>query len=127
MMYKVKINNSGDSLMQIKTKDGEFTVDVSGDGVTSPDMLLASLGSCIGVYIQKYAKGTNIKIEGFDIEVSAEFQNVKPIRFNTINATISLKNSGISEKEKESLLRFVHNCPIHNTLKNPSDIHIAIQ
>ena len=113
--------------MQVKTKDGGFVVDVSGNGATPPDVLLASLGSCMGVYIQKYAKGTSLKIEGFDIEVTAEFQNVKPIRFSVINVNISLKDSSITEKEKESLLRFVHNCPIHNTLKNPSDIHIKIQ
>jgi len=124
-MYKVEINNNGDSVMKVKSEDGEFAIDTEGKGISPSSALLASLGSCIGVYIQKYAKGTNIELKGFRVNVNAEFSKEKPICFKTINVSFSLKDTVINEKKMKALLRFVHNCPVHNTLNIPTEVKIA--
>ena len=124
-MYKVEIDNSGDSVMKVKSVGGEFTVDTKGKGISPPSALLASLGSCIGVYIQKYAKGTNVELKGFRVNVNAEFSKENPICFKTINASVSLKDTVIDEKKKKALLRFVHNCPVHNTLNVPTEVKVT--
>ena len=53
-MYKVTIESYGESGFVVKSADYEFIIDNKGKGITPPDTFLASLGSCIGVYIRKY-------------------------------------------------------------------------
>ena len=53
-MYHVDIANAGDYSFSVKSKDYEFIVDVKGKGISPPDTLLASIGTCIGVYLRKY-------------------------------------------------------------------------
>lgn len=45
-MYRVEISNKEGYRFNIKSKDYEFKIDVNGSGITPPDTLLASLGSC---------------------------------------------------------------------------------
>ena len=125
-MYYVEIINDGDSIMKIKSKDSEFIIDTKGKGITPPDTLLASLGSCIGVYIRKYAEGAKLTLSGFDMRVEAEFSKEKPISFKNINLSINLKGVALEEQRKEAFLKFIRNCPIHNTLKNSPHVEINL-
>ena len=119
-MYRVDITNSGDSLFRVKSKDYEFVVDTKGDGITPPDALLASLGSCIGVYIRKYAEGAKLGLREFSLSVEADFSQEKPVCFRLINVKVDLKGAKLDERRINALLEFIKNCPVHNTLKlNP--------
>ena len=117
-MYRVEINSNGDSAFKVKSKDYEFDVDTKGKGITPPDTLLASLGTCIGVYMRKYAEGAKLKIDSFKINVDAEFTKDSPLRFSQINLKIDLNGAEIEPRRKEAMLNFIKNCPIHTTLKN---------
>ena len=125
-MYSVEIENNGTSLMKARSEGYEFNIDNNGSGITPPATLLASLGSCIGVYIRKYAEGVKLKINGFKVSVTAEFAKERPISFKNINVSIDLTNAKIDDKKKESLLRFIKNCPIHNTLKDSPNIEVTL-
>ena len=125
-MYSVDISNKGDYLFSIKSKDYNFVIDIKGRGVTPPDTLLASIGSCIGVYIRKYAEGFGIKLKDFGINVEADFTKEPPAHFKNINVSVDLKGLEIGERRKDALIEFVKNCPVHNTLKANPDIEIKI-
>ena len=125
-MYKVDIHNNGGYLFKVKSKDYSFMVDTEGKGITPPDALLASLGSCIGVYVRKYAEGAKLDIGEFDVTVEAEFAKEKPVSFKTINVSIAL-NSKIDEDRKKALLAFVRNCPVHNTLESVPAVEIELK
>lgn len=123
-MYKVEIINEGDSVCKVKSKDYEFVIDTKGKGIRPPDTLLASLGSCIGVYIRKYFEGAKIENKGFRISVNAEFTKELPICFREIKVEIEIEGLVLEEQRKKALLNFIKNCPVHNTLAiNP---HISI-
>ncbi len=84
-------------------------------------MLLASLGSCIGVYIRKYFEGAAGSLREFSIGLEAEFRKEKPVCFSLINVSIDLKGTDLDQRRKQAFLAFIRNCPVHNTLKaNPS-------
>lgn len=125
-MYRVEITNAGDSLFNVKSKDYEFVIDTHGKGITPPDTLLTSLGSCMGVYLKKYAEATKLAIKEFTISVSADFSSDKPIRFKDINVSIDLKGIKITEMQKNGLLAFIRNCPVHNTLMGNPNVIINI-
>lgn len=119
-MYRVDIESGGGYLFNVKSKDYSFSIGTEGKGITPPDALLASLGSCIGVYIRKYAEGTKLDIGEFSIKVEAEFAKEKPVAFRTINVSVVFKKQ-LGEDRKRALLAFIRNCPVHNTLKlNPA-------
>ena len=125
-MYRVEISNKGDSVFKVMSKDYEFNVDTKGKGMSPPDTLLASLGSCMGVYIRKYADGAKLNIGDFRIVVEADFDAEKPYRFQNIKANIILGGAVLDDRRKAALLEFIKNCPVHNTLKAAPNIEVAI-
>ncbi len=125
-MYHVDILNNGDSQFEVKSNDYEFVVDTKGNGITPPDALLASLGTCVGVYLRKYAEGVKINLKQFSISVDAEFSKEPPYCFGQINVKVDLKGFKLEENRKEALLRFIKNCPVHNTLKADPLVEIEV-
>ena len=125
-MYKVDVENSGDFKFKVKSKDYEFDIDLKGGGITPSDTLLASLASCIGVYIRKYAQGAKLDIEGFTVTAQADLSSERPVSFRSITVNIDLGASTLDNNRKKSLLRFVENCPIHNILHINPDIKIKL-
>jgi uncharacterized OsmC-like protein len=129
-MYTVDIeSNPAPESPQFTVRSGgyEFFIDTKGKGITPPDALLASLGSCIGVYMRKYAHGAGLSLDTFGIRVEGEFCRDTPVRFKTINVSIDLKGNAFDERRKEALLKFVKNCPVHNTLKNNPKVEVKIK
>lgn len=124
-MYKVEVSNKNGYTFNVKSKDYEFTVDLNGHGMTPPDTLLASLGSCIGVYIRKYADGAKLALGEFSVTVEADLGKEAPYYFRQINVGVNFKPAEIDERRKSAILAFIKNCPIHNTLKNNPVIEIA--
>jgi uncharacterized OsmC-like protein len=119
-MYSIEIVHNQDMAFTVKAGISEFSVDAKGKGLTPLDALLTGLGSCIGVYIRKYAEGSKLNLENFKINVSAELSKESPLSFRQINVEIDLKSSLIDERRQRALLEFIKNCPAHNTLKvNP--------
>ena len=125
-MYRVEIDNAGDYRFNVKSKDYEFVIDAKGKGITPPDTLLASLASCIGVYIRKYAEGAKLAISRFKITAEAELTKEKPVRFSQINVSIYLGGTALDERRKKVLSDFINNCPIHNTLETKPNISVNI-
>jgi len=125
-MYHVDVTNTGDSKFKITSANGEFTVDTKGGGMTPPDTLLASIGSCMGVYIRKYCEGARLPVTGFTIAVDADFTKEAPFRFEDIKISINLKGAAIDERRQKAMLEFIKNCPVHNTLKNAPSFMINI-
>ena len=119
-MYKVEITHKQDLVFTAKAGQSEFIIDAQGQGLTPLDALLAGLGSCIGVYIRKYAQGFKLDLKNFKLNVSARLCSQAPFAFKQINVDIDLKDSGLEERRQRALLEFIKHCPAHNTLKgNP--------
>jgi len=125
-MYKVDVTSQGGYHFNVKSKDYEFAVDIKGGGITPPDTLLASLGSCVGVYLRKYAEGAKLPLGEFTVTVEADLGKESPYYFRTIQVSVDLKGAALDEKRRAAMLEFIKNCPIHNTLKNNPAISIAI-
>ena len=125
-MYRVDVKNSGDFKFKVKSKEYEFDIDLKGGGITPPDTLLASLASCVGVYIRKYSEGAKLDIGSFTVTAEADLSTDRPVSFRSITVNIDLEASTIDDNRKKALLRFVENCPIHNTLHVNPDIKIKL-
>lgn len=126
-MYHVDITSSQGESFKVRSKDYEFIADIKGAGITPPDILLAGLGTCIGVYIRKYAQGAKLALGEFVISVYADFSQEAPVCFRKINVNIDLKGMELDERRAKAMLEFIKNCPVHNTLKSDPEVEIKIQ
>lgn len=126
-MYKVDVTNEGGESFKVRSKDYEFAIDTKGAGITPPGTLLAALGSCVGVYIRKYAEGAKIDLKNFKVTVESEFGKEAPFAFKTINVSVDLGGASLDDRRKKALLEFVKNCPVHNTLKGDPAIAIELR
>ena len=126
-MYKVRITGERTTEFRVKTDNYEFIIDSEGEkGITPPDTFLAGLASCMGVYIRKYGKNTGVDIRDFDVTLEAELSDEKPSRFKKIRAKINIRGAKLDEMRKKSIISFIKNCPVHNTLQHSPEIETEI-
>jgi putative redox protein len=95
------------------------------EGMTPPELLLASLGSCAGFYAAQYLKKHKLAAEGTIVRVSAE-KAKDPARME--NFQIALEVPGdLSDQDKKGIEDSVHHCLIHNTLLHPPQISLEVK
>jgi putative redox protein len=100
--------------------------DNGGDdaGMTPPELLLASLGSCAAFYAVQYLKTRKLAESGIQVEVTAE-KLKQPGRMGNFRVHVTCPVE-LTEEQTEGLMRSVHHCTIHNTLVSPPKIEIEL-
>jgi putative redox protein len=93
-------------------------------GLTPPELLLASLGSCAAFYAVQYLKTRNLTETGVKVTVSAE-KLKQPARVGNFRVHVMCPVS-LTEEQTEGLMRSVHHCLVHNTLLTPPEIKIEL-
>jgi uncharacterized OsmC-like protein len=93
-------------------------------GMTPPELLLASLGSCAAFYAAQYLKTRNLADRGVEVSVTAEKLKA-PARLGIFQIRVACPVS-LTEEQTEGLMRSVHHCLIHNTLLSPPEIKIEL-
>ncbi len=95
------------------------------EGMTPPELLLASLGSCAAYYAAEYLSKTKLATEGTRVRVSAE-KAKHPARMDNFQISIDSPVS-LTGQQRSDMEAAVHKCLIHNTLLNPPAIRIEIR
>jgi len=92
-------------------------------GMTPPELLLASLGTCAGFYAAQYLKNHYLPTEGLEILVSGEKAR-QPARLGQFR--IGVMVPGLDPQHEAGVQRAVHACLIHNTLLNAPAIETVV-
>jgi uncharacterized OsmC-like protein len=92
-------------------------------GVTPPELLLASLGSCAGHYAAEYLRARSLPLTGLQVHVFAE-KGTRPARVASFRIDVDVP--GLDETHRQGLLRAVKACLIHNTLTMVPAIEVEI-
>src|SRR5579864_4555915 len=80
------------------------------EGMTPPELLLASLGSCAGFYAAQYLKKQKLASEGTLVRVTAE-KAKDPARLENFQIEIDLPGS-FSDEQRVGVEQAVHHCLI---------------
>jgi uncharacterized OsmC-like protein len=101
--------------------------DNGGDdtGMTPPELLLASLGSCAEFYAVQYLRTRSLNESGVEVTVTAE-KLKQPARLGNFCIRVSCPFE-LTKEQTEGLTRSVHHCLIHNTLLSVPEIHIELE
>lgn len=100
-------------------EDGGFD-----EGMTPPELLLASLGSCAAYYAAMYLRKHKLAEQGTKVRVTAEKRR-DPARLDDFRIFVDVP-AGLDAEHLAGLERAVHRCVIHNTLLHPPTIAIEI-
>ncbi len=92
-------------------------------GMTPPELMLASLGTCAGHYAAQYLKGRSLSAEGLEVKVTAQ-KLLRPARLAGFRIEVSAP--GAPPEHEAGLLRAVHACLIHNTMMQPAAIETVV-
>jgi uncharacterized OsmC-like protein len=92
-------------------------------GMTPPELLLASLGTCAGHYAAEYLRARGLPAEGLQVRVTAEKAAV-PTRLDKFRVQVEVPNLE-DPRHQEGVLRSVKRCLIHNTMEASLSVEIA--
>jgi uncharacterized OsmC-like protein len=93
-------------------------------GMTPPEFLLASLGSCAAFYAVQYLKARKLALGGVEVSVTAE-KLKQPARLGNFRVAVTCPVPLTADQEA-GLMRSVESCLIHNTLLSPPEMRIEL-
>ena len=110
------------------TPSGELMCDESSEvGAaypSAPELLMASLGSCMGSVLVYFAERHDIPLQGMEIKLDWEIAE-RPHRIGKIAIDIALPGE-LPDQRRQTLERVAHACLIHNTLTHPPAISLHV-
>ncbi len=136
---EVRVEHLGAVQFEISTRGHKVACDQPVDsggfdeGMTPPEFLLASLGSCAAFYAVDYLKRNNLLVEGISVRVTAD--KVKPqvvpgqkpagVRLDNFNIEVDVPRD-LTPEQVKGVEDAVHRCIIHNTLSQPPTMNLDV-
>jgi uncharacterized OsmC-like protein len=111
----------GDDGFEALIGDHHVVVDASdamggkGRGPTSSELFLASLSSCVTVFVADYCRRTDLDASGLTVDVSY-VRTEDPVSMTDIEVTINLPNAEVGDR-LEAIRRVAEHCPVHETVE----------
>ena len=93
------------------------------EGMSPPQLLLASLATCAAYYAAQYLKARNLPMENLQVRVSAD-KAAQPARLAVFHIGVNVP--GLAERYQDGILRAAKACLIHNTLLGGPRIDVAV-
>jgi uncharacterized OsmC-like protein len=130
-MLEVTVEHLGAVQFEVKTRGHSVVSDQPvenggfDEGMTPPELMLASLGSCAGFYAADYLKRQNLAVEGTRVRVTAD-KAKNPARLDNFRIEVDVP-AGLSEEHLRGVEEAVHRCLIHNTLTHPPKIELEVK
>jgi putative redox protein len=91
---------------------------------SAPELLMASLGSCIGSVLVYFSTRHDIDLEGMRIDLDWQVAE-RPHRIGEIRVAVGVPRA-LGKEQISTLERVAHSCLIHNTLTHPPEIELEL-
>jgi putative redox protein len=131
MGMEVTVEHLQDVQFEIKARNHTILCDQPAEnggrdeGMTPPELMLASLASCAGFYAAAYLKKKGLATEGTRVRLTAD-KILCPARLDNFQIEVEVPVA-VSEEHRAGLEQAVTRCLIHNTLLQPPTIKLAIR
>ena len=93
------------------------------EGMTPPEFLLASLGTCAGFYAAQYLRNHQLPQHGLEVSVTAE-KAAAPARLGSFRIEVTVP--GLPTQHEAGVLRAVNACLVKNTLAMPPEMETVL-
>jgi len=125
---EVKAEEKDKFLANFSSSGTSVYVDLGKEKTNGPnplELFIGSLASCVCVYAKKYLTQHSIEFKELQVSANAEFSKDSPTRLVNIKIK-AFTDAKLSKTEREVFLRFMKNCPIHNTVIHTENIEIDL-
>lgn len=128
---EVRVQHLGGVQFEIKARQHNIICDQPAEnggydeGMTPPELLLASLASCAGFYAAAYLKKHKLGTEGTVVRVTAE-KLKDPARLDNFLIEVEAP-AELDDQHREGIEQSIHHCLIHNTLLLPPKIAVDVK
>ena len=95
------------------------------EGVTPPELLLASLGSCAGYYAAQYLRKHKLALEGTRVRVSCD-KAKDPVRMDNFKIEVDVPVE-LSTEHRKGVYEAVEHCLVKNTLLQSPKISLLVE
>lgn len=95
------------------------------EGPMPLELLGASVGTCVALYVQQFCETRGLPYEGMRVEVE-QLGARNPSRVGTFDVRVILQEE-IPEEYAGMLERVAKSCPAHNTLAHGSEVAVRIE
>jgi uncharacterized OsmC-like protein len=129
-MMEVNVKLRGDVKFEVEARNHSLLCDQptehggTDEGMTPPELLLASLGSCAAFYASAYLKKKGLPREGVEVRATAGKAG-PPARLDNFRIEVKIPLA-LSEADRAGVEQAVHHCLIHNTLLHSPVIHFEL-
>ena len=130
-MDLISISQEKDSIFKTQIRKHTFFSDMSvedggADAAPSPaDLVVSSLGFCIGIIIQRYCVSHGFSEKGIELSMTY-LLNDKPKMISSITIDIALPED-FPQDRKQAILNSVKTCVIYNSLSKDVGIDIDFE
>ena len=93
-------------------------------GMTPPELLLSSRGTCAGYYAAEYLRTRGLPAEGLEVRVIGE-KAAQPTRLGSFRVEVTAPD--LDPRHEAGILRAVKACLIHNTLLHAPSVQLALE
>jgi putative redox protein len=128
---EVSVKLQGDVKFEVAARKHSLVCDQpaenggNDEGMTPPELLLASLGTCAAFYASAYLRKKGLPREGIEVRVTAEKAG-PPARLDNFKIEVKIPLA-LSEEQRAGVDVAVNHCLIHNTLLHTPAIQIEVQ
>ncbi len=88
---------------------------VKGESFSPTDLCASSLAACMMTIMGLYAQNAGIDVTGTEIEIT-KVMAADPRRIGEVIVIFRMPARAYTEKDKKSLERAAHTCPVHYSL-----------
>lgn len=128
---EVLVEHLGSVQFEIKTRGHSLVADQPAEqggydeGMTPPELLLASLGSCADFYAAQYLRKHKLAIEGTRVRVRCE-KAKDPVRLENFKIVVEAPVE-LSPEHCQGVYEAVEHCLVKNTLLYPPKISLNVE
>jgi uncharacterized OsmC-like protein len=129
-LMEIKVEHLGALQFEIKGRQHVIVSDQPAEngghdeGMTPPELLLASLGSCAVFYASQYLRKHKLASSGTRVRVTAD-KLKDPARIDNFRIEIEAP-AELNDTDRAGVESSVHHCLIHNTLLHPPKIVLEV-
>lgn len=130
-MHKVDITYTGGMGFKVEARGHRLAIDLAQDkggqdqAMNPPEVFMASLGACVGVYVARYCQNAKLDAAGMKISVNWLLSDDKT-RVSSIDIVLSLPHADIGRR-RQAILDVAHRCLLHNSILTPPSIEISLE
>ena len=95
------------------------------EGPMPIELLGASIGTCVALYVQQFCQSRGVPYEGMRVEVQ-QIGARGPSRVGTFDVRVVLRDEA-PPQYAELLERVARSCPAHNTLVHGAEVAVRIE